>query len=95
MIGAGVKHSDALPEFRELAKTLKIPCYPTWNALDIVTSDFEYYCGRIGTYGGGIGRNFGIQNSDLLIGIGTRISGRITGGNVSSFAKGKKICCRC
>ena len=41
--------------------------------LDIVCSDYEYYGGRIGTYGGA-GRNFGIQNSDLLLAIGSRIS---------------------
>jgi acetolactate synthase-1/2/3 large subunit len=63
--------------------------YPTWNALDIVCSDYEYYAGRIGTYGGS-GRNFGVQNSDLLLSIGSRISGRITGGNVKSFARGAK-----
>ena len=89
MIGAGVKHADAIDDFRELGKLLKIPCYPTWNALDVVTSDFEYYGGRIGTYGGA-GRNFGIQNSDLLLAIGSRISGRITGGNVDSFAREAK-----
>ena len=42
--------------------------------------------------GGGAGRNFGIQNSDLLLAIGSRISGRITGGNIHSFAReAKKI----
>ena len=68
---------------------LKIPCFPTWNALDIITSDLEIYGGRVGTYGGE-GRNFGIQNSDLLIAIGSRISGRITGGNLKSFARAAK-----
>ena len=72
-----------------MASLLKIPCFPTWNALDIICSDFEYYGGRIGTYGGA-GRNFGVQNSDLLLAIGSRISGRITGGNVHSFARGAK-----
>ena len=67
MVGGGVKSADGIPIFRQLMNELKIPCYPTWNALDVATSDFPYYCGRIGTYGGGIGRNFGIQNSDLLI----------------------------
>ena len=63
--------------------------FPTWNALDVVCSDYEYYGGRIGTYGGA-GRNFGIQNADLLLAIGSRISGRITGGNVHSFAREAK-----
>ena len=50
---------------------------------------FENYCGRVGTYGGA-GRNFGIQNADLLLTIGSRLSGRITGGNVKSFSRTSK-----
>ena len=66
MIGGGVRISNAVDEFRALGSLLKIPCFPTWNALDAVASDYEYYGGRVGTYGGA-GRNFGIQNSDLLL----------------------------
>ena len=86
LVGGGVRLADAQDDVRELGRRLKIPCFPTWNALDVITSDYEFYGGRIGTYGGA-GRNFGIQNSDLLISIGSRISGRITGGNVQSFAR--------
>jgi acetolactate synthase I/II/III large subunit len=89
LIGGGVQNSDAVDDLHQLGNILKIPMYPTWNALDVVTSDYEYYCGRVGTYGGA-GRNFGIQNSDLLISIGSRISGRITGGNVKTFARAAK-----
>ena len=89
MIGQGVRLAGAEKEILELARELKVPCFPTWNALDIICSDFEYYGGRIGTYGGA-GRNFGIQNSDLLLAIGSRISGRITGGTPETFARGAK-----
>ena len=89
MIGGGVKLSGAEQEILELGRILRIPVYPTWNALDTICSDYEYYGGRIGTYGGP-GRNFGIQNSDLLLAIGSRISGRITGGNIHSFAREAK-----
>ncbi len=89
MIGGGVRLSGAVDELLELGRELKIPMFPTWNALDIVCSNYEYYGGRIGTYGGA-GRNFGIQNSDLLLAIGSRISGRITGGNIHTFAREAK-----
>ena len=89
MIGGGVRLAHAEKDILELGRRLKIPCFPTWNALDIICSDYEYYGGRIGTYGGA-GRNFGIQNSDLLLAIGSRISGRITGGEPSTFARGAK-----
>jgi acetolactate synthase I/II/III large subunit len=89
LIGGGVKIAEASNELHEIGELLKIPMYPTWNALDVVTSDYKYYCGRVGTYGGA-GRNFGIQNSDLLISIGSRVSGRITGGNTKTFARAAK-----
>lgn len=89
LIGGGVKIAEATNDLHEIGELLKIPMFPTWNALDVVTSDYKYYCGRVGTYGGA-GRNFGIQNSDLLISIGSRISGRITGGNVKTFARKAK-----
>lgn len=89
MVGGGVRLAGAHDEMLALGRRLQIPCFPTWNALDVITSDYPYYGGRIGTYGGA-GRNFGIQNSDLLLAVGSRISGRITGGNVRSFARGAK-----
>lgn len=89
LVGGGVKNAKAITELQEVSKLLGIPTFPTWNALDVVTNDLETYCGRVGTYGGA-GRNFALQNSDLLITIGCRVSGRITGGNISSFARAAK-----
>tara|TARA_R110002020_G_scaffold223978_1_gene433360 strand:- start:6424 stop:8295 length:1872 start_codon:yes stop_codon:yes gene_type:complete len=89
MIGGGVRLAGALEEMLQLGDLLRIPIYPTYNALDIICADYEFYAGKIGTYGGE-GRNFGIQNSDLLLAIGSRISGRITGGNIHSFAREAK-----
>ena len=89
IIGGGVKNAAADDLVLDLARKLNVPCFPTWNALDIICSDFELYGGRIGTYGGA-GRNFGIQNTDLVLSIGSRISGRITGGAPSTFLRGAK-----
>ena len=89
LVGGGVKIANAVSLLQEVSKLLQIPTFPTWNALDTVTNDLETYCGRVGTYGGA-GRNFALQNSDLLITIGSRVSGRITGGNLKSFARESK-----
>jgi acetolactate synthase-1/2/3 large subunit len=86
MVGGGVRIAKAVDEIQQLGKLLKIPCFPTWNALDTIPSDYEFYGGRIGTYGGP-GRNFGLQNSDLVLSVGSRISGRITGGNIKTFLR--------
>ena len=89
LIGGGIRCTKAVDEAIELGRRLQVPCLPTWNAIDIFTSDYEFYRGRVGTFGGP-GRNFAIQNSDLLLSIGSRISGRITGGYVESFARAAK-----
>ena len=90
LAGGGLHNSKrAKEDILETGRILKIPIFPTWNALDIITSDYEFYGGRVGTYGGR-GRNFGLQNSDLLLAVGSRISGRITGGNLKSFAREAK-----
>lgn len=67
-----------------------IPVFRTWNALDVATDDDSRYAGTVGTYGGP-GRNFGIQNCDLLLVLGCRLSGRITGGVPETFARDAKL----
>lgn len=67
----------------------QIPVFRTWNALDVITDDSRVFAGTVGTYGGR-GRNLGIQNTDLLLILGSRLSGRITGGMPETFAKGAK-----
>jgi len=85
LIGGGVKISSATGLLRHIEK-LGIPFVETWNAMDFSGDDHPLYGGRVGTYGGD-GRNFAIQNCDLLIAIGSRISGRIVGGRIDTFAR--------
>ena len=89
LLGGGISISGVNEKIKELVSILKIPYFVTWNMIDFDSYDNPYYGGKVGTYGGE-GRNFGVQNCDLLIGIGTRISGRITGGMMDTFARGAK-----
>jgi len=89
LIGGGVWLAKANRKTLKLIETLKIPFFVTWNMLDFCENDHPLYGGRVGTFGGD-GRNFGIQNSDFLLCIGSRISGRITGGMVQTFARAAK-----
>lgn len=86
LIGGGVWLSQANEEVKKLITTLKIPFFVTWNMIDFCEESYPFYGGRVGTYGGN-GRNFGIQNCDFLLTIGSRISGRITGGMMDTFAR--------
>jgi acetolactate synthase-1/2/3 large subunit len=88
LLGGGVWLANAVGDARALARKLvRVPFFVTWNMLDYY--DPDHYGGKIGTFGGD-GRNFAIQNCDFLLAIGSRISGRITGGLVESFARGAK-----
>lgn len=88
LVGGGAYNArEAIMEF---AAKHSIPVFRTWNALDVATDDHECYAGTVGTYGGP-GRNFGIQNCDLLLTLGCRLSGRITGGVPETFARGAKL----
>jgi acetolactate synthase-1/2/3 large subunit len=81
---------EALEQIMAFAFLYGIPVFRTWNALDVATDDHPCYAGTVGTYGGP-GRNFGVQNCDLLLVLGCRLSGRITGGLPETFARGAKL----
>lgn len=89
IIGAGIRLANAFAELAGFTQKFKIPLFPTWNAMDCVTDDDEYFGGRIGVCGGK-GRNYGIQNSDLLLSIGSRLSLRLLGGGIRYFARAAK-----
>lgn len=87
LVGGGAYKAREL--IRTFADKHRIPVVATWNALDVVTADHPCYVGVVGTYGGP-GRNFAVQNADLLLVLGCRVSGRITGGMPETFARSAK-----
>ncbi len=89
LIGGGVWLAGANKQVTRLIEKTGIPFFVTWNMIDFCHDDHPFYGGRVGTFGGD-GRNFGIQNCDLLIAVGSRVSGRITGGMISSFTRSAK-----
>lgn len=88
LVGGGAY--KARKDILDFALGNRIPVFRTWNAQDICPDDHPCYGGTVGTYGGP-GRNFGVQNTDLLLCLGCRLSGRITGGVPHSFARGAKL----
>jgi acetolactate synthase-1/2/3 large subunit len=88
LLGGGIWLADAVEDVKRLARVLKqVPFFVTWNMIDYY--DPKFFGGKVGTFGGE-GRNFGIQNCDFLLAIGSRISGRITGGMLHTFARAAK-----
>jgi acetolactate synthase-1/2/3 large subunit len=87
--GHGIRISGAQKDFLDLTNSLKVPILTTFNGVDVIPSDNEYFVGRIGTLGSRAG-NFALQNSDLLISIGSRNNIRQVSYNWKSFARAAK-----
>jgi len=85
LAGTGVRLAHALPEFERVIRQLRIPVTTAWTH-DLIASDDELFCGRPGTIGVRAG-NFTVQNSDLLLVLGSRLNIRQVSYNWKSFAR--------
>jgi acetolactate synthase-1/2/3 large subunit len=89
--GNGVRLADALPSFSTLVKKVQIPVLTTISGVDLIASDHELFFGRPGILGERAA-NFIMQNSDLMIILGTRMNLRIISYNWEYFGReAKKI----
>lgn len=85
--GMGVRLSGAYESFLELIDLLKIPVTTGMTTVDCVPDEHPYYAGRPGATGDRAG-NFAVQNSDLFLSIGSRLSYKQTGYNTDTWARG-------
>lgn len=89
--GYGIRLAKAEKEYSRLVENLQIPVVSSWTSSDLIPTDNAFYIGRSGIMGDRAG-NFAVQNSDLLIIIGSRMSIPQVGYNPGAFArKAKKI----
>ena len=88
--GNGVRLSGAKDEFRKLIDTLNIPTCLSWSGIDLLPDDHPSFYGRFGLYGQRAA-NFIVQNSDLVLILGSRMALPQVGYDFSQFARGAKI----
>jgi len=90
LVGNGIHCAGAEDDLLKLITHLNIPTQTTWIAADLLEYSHPLYFGRPGTVAAR-GANFTIQNSDLVIAIGSRMDFSITGFNRKQFARSAKI----
>ena len=91
ILGHGINLSNTKNEVKKLINKSGIPFAPSWATIDMFPYNNKFNAGTFGVAATRYG-NFAIQNADLLISLGCRLSTQITGSNVKSFApKAKKI----
>lgn len=85
LAGSGLRSSGNIDKFRDLLAKLNLPVVAaTYNA-DLLESGNPYYFGNFGIIGGRAG-NFIMQNADLIIGMGCRMTFRQIGFNYQQFS---------
>ena len=88
--GYGIRLAGAYEVFRSVADKLGIPVVTYWNAIDLIETDHPLYVGRAGNMGDRPG-NFAIQNADLILAVGTRISIRQVGYDWKTWARAAEV----
>ncbi|PAW89803.1 MAG: acetolactate synthase [Opitutia bacterium Tous-C4FEB] len=86
VLGGGLKTPVVWSILQECVDRLGIPVLLSWAAIDLLESDHPLRVGPFGVYGPRAG-NFTVQNADLVIALGTRLSQNLTGGILCSFAR--------
>ena len=88
--GYGIRLSGGYSAFRSVLEKLNIPVVTYWNAVDLIEDEHPLYCGRAGNMGDRPG-NWAIQNADLILAVGTRISIRQVGYNWKTWAREAEV----
>lgn len=88
--GNGIKMGLCNEKFRLFLEKYKIPVVVSFHGTDLIESDNLLCVGKVGLIGDRAG-NFALQNSDLIISLGCRMSQGIVGYNMNTFAREAKI----
>ena len=88
--GGGIRLSGGFSEFRKAMEKLNVPVVTYWNSIDLIEDEHPLYVGRGGNMGDRPG-NFAVQNADVLLTIGTRISIRQTGYSFDTWAREAEV----
>ncbi len=84
--GNGIRISGGYEEFCQMVEKLNVPVVTGWNSIDLIADEHPLYVGRGGIMGDRAG-NFAIQNSDLVLSLGSRLSIRQVGYNYKTWAR--------
>lgn len=90
LLGAGLKTNLTRNEIRKLVSDIGIPTLLSWSAIDLLDSKHEMNFGRSGIYGDRFS-NMIVQNSDLVISIGSRLAIPQLSYDANDFARHAEI----
>ncbi len=84
--GNGIRLAGAFEKFKELVPKLNIPVATGWDNIDMMADADPLYVGRGGIMGDRAG-NFAVQNADVILSVGNRLSIRQVGYSWKTWAR--------
>lgn len=88
--GNGIRLGKAINEFKTFVESFQIPFVSSKLGVDLIYSEHSLYVGSIGIKGSRAG-NMAVQNADLVLSIGCRLSVCSTGHEYDQFAREASI----
>lgn len=85
-VGNGIHIANCVDLMREVAEKLNIPVAVAYDSTDLMPTEHPLYVGQPGLIGDRAG-NWAVQNADLVLSVGCRLSCRQVGYNVHSWAR--------
>ena len=85
IVGGGFRSGASDPRFRQLLETLRVPCIATWAGMDFFSWEDPIYIGNFGILGERAA-NVLLEEADMLLILGSRLSVPSTGYNTYRFA---------
>ncbi len=90
LIGSGVKNGKSTKEFKKFINKFKIPFVYTSAGSSVLGSENKFSIGSLGSQGCSREGAFSVQNSDLLIVLGSRLNSLTIGLDPKKFARNAK-----
>lgn len=87
LIGSGIKSAGAIKELHGFLDKNPMPVVFSNAAVDVYGAGNKYSLGIVASIGGTRCANFAIQNADLLLVVGCRLSPQLTGEEYDKFAR--------
>jgi acetolactate synthase I/II/III large subunit len=91
LLGRGVRSADACDELRAFVDKTRVPVTFAASAVDVYGAAEPLSVGSVGAMGCSRAGNFAVQNADLVLVLGSRLSSLTTGTEFCKFARAAKV----
>jgi acetolactate synthase-1/2/3 large subunit len=91
LLGNGVRSAEAVGELERFLEKCPIPVTYAASAPDVYGASNQLSVGTVGSIGGTRAGNFAVQNSDLVLVLGCRLSPVTTGSDYHNFARAAQV----